>query len=63
MTELMNALALIKEECEKHGSECGRCPLRTEKNLTLCSITDKFPAKWELKTDDEIKREIPRVFK
>lgn len=61
MTKLREALALIKEECEKHD-KCGECPMRKKQNNASCSLTD-FPSEWELKTDNEIKMEIPRVFK
>lgn len=57
--ELLEALKVIKEECEKH-LKCSECPLRTKSSCEhLCGIKENNPDRWKLKNEDI---RIPRVF-
>jgi len=48
--ELLNALKVIKAECEKHES-CKTCPLQNSNDE--CGVYDQRPCDWKLK-----KREV-----
>jgi ATP-dependent helicase YprA (DUF1998 family) len=48
--ELLKALQLIKDECEKHPN-CYGCPMLTGEEK--CGINNDIPAHWKLK-----KREV-----
>ena len=59
--ELLEALEVIKKECERHNS-CDDCPLR-KKSVVIdannCCVSQITPNYWNLKTSVE----IPRLFK
>ena len=45
ISEIISALQLIKEECEKHTTGCEDCPFRTKQH---CGITYSIPEKWKI---------------
>lgn len=50
--ELLNALKLIKAECEKQGSTCYDCPMYAHNELE-CGVISENPCRWRLE-----KREV-----
>ena len=46
MDELLKALEVLKNECNKHGT-CTTCPFR-EDTETLCYIKNHVPSSWRI---------------
>ena len=56
MQELINALHIIKEECEKHDEQgCYECPMFCDEHGG-CSVTNTSPNNWEI--NDHIQRAL-----
>jgi hypothetical protein len=43
--EIINALKVIKEECESQGIDCNACPFCVNEG---CEIVTRTPNNWEL---------------
>lgn len=58
MSELEDALRVIKEKC-KSMENCSKCPLRSYDG-DLCEVRKCIPGKWKIKSDEL--EEVPRIF-
>ncbi|ACA43433.1 hypothetical protein HYI07_03850 [Clostridium botulinum] len=51
MGDLLKALNLIKETCDKQEG-CKKCPLSSE---DICLITEHCPSEWDVQTEPIVK--------
>ena len=47
MKNLIEALHIIQDECEKHKWKCEGCPMWSE-NAHCCCVTDTEPSSWKI---------------
>lgn len=56
MKKLIEALHVIKDECEKHEGDCAECPMSYGENGEFCSVVDNVPASWKI--NDEVQKAL-----
>lgn len=67
MTELEKALITIKDTCTNHAT-CRECPLRRgsstilESGESICELRRCDPQGWNLKIENNVEPEVPRLF-
>ena len=61
MKELIEALHVIQNECNKHKDnlgfyDCRKCPLSMMEDMPRCMVKKEFPKNWKI--NDEVQKAL-----